>query len=413
MAEKQSLFSEISEEEEEEEVKEYARLYEEGGLQAPNAYLEEKSDQWKEIPLNIGIIGNSGSGKSSFINAIRGLTGDDEGAAAVGVTETTAEPTPYAHPNNQQLKFWDLPGVGTPNFPREVYLEKIYFEKFDFFLIISSIRFAENDGWLAEEIDQKKKRFFFVRTKIDSDIQNDKKAHPRTHKKEGVLTKIQDDIKQNLGRKLYDDKKVFLIDNYKRQMYDFNKLEQRIIEDFPVLKREALILSLSTLSEWMIREKAQTLRKSIWKSCLASGAIALVPIPGTSMLADSEIILVQSKFYLRQLGLDEESLNRTAKVTSCDVTILRKFIDSTIIKGLLTWKGVVDFTRVITIETWALAAVEVVLRLIPIIGSIISFKTTYAILNEILKTMEEVAVNVVQVAVNNSANQLLDDDSEN
>jgi len=56
---------------------------------------------------------------------VRRLTADDEGAASVGVTETTTDIVAYPHPNNPMLKFWDLPGVGTPRFPKDGYLEAI------------------------------------------------------------------------------------------------------------------------------------------------------------------------------------------------------------------------------------------------------------------------------------------------
>ena len=45
------------------------------------------------------------------------LDDDDQGAAEVGVTETTREPKAYGHPTNPKIKFWDLPGIGTPNYP--------------------------------------------------------------------------------------------------------------------------------------------------------------------------------------------------------------------------------------------------------------------------------------------------------
>ena len=57
--------------------------------------------------------------------ASRRLTADDDGAAGVGVTETTTDLRDYRHPNNAMLKFWDLPGVGTPRFPKHDYLEAI------------------------------------------------------------------------------------------------------------------------------------------------------------------------------------------------------------------------------------------------------------------------------------------------
>jgi hypothetical protein len=103
----------------------------------------------------------SGVGKSTFINCLRGLEAEDEGAANVGVVETTNEPTPYEHPDFPNLKIWDLPGkisffflfrillvliigVGTPNYPRSCYLEKIQFERYDFFLILCRTRFTGN-----------------------------------------------------------------------------------------------------------------------------------------------------------------------------------------------------------------------------------------------------------------------------
>jgi predicted GTPase len=33
--------------------------------------MKEKLERWKEVKINIAILGNSGAGKSSFINAIR------------------------------------------------------------------------------------------------------------------------------------------------------------------------------------------------------------------------------------------------------------------------------------------------------------------------------------------------------
>lgn len=205
------------------------------------------------IPLNIGITGNSGTGKSTFINAIRDLTADDPGAAKVDVIEATVEPTQYAHPNNQLLKFWDLPGVGTPMFPKEGYLERIGFNDYDFFLIISKDRFTENDLWLANAITSRSKQFFFVRTHVHDNIKNDKKAQPRFHDKEAVLDKIRNEIRRNLGH-LYRDEGIFLIDNYKRIQYDFVRLEQCIIEDFLSMKRRACqaayhIRRISTSSE--------------------------------------------------------------------------------------------------------------------------------------------------------------------
>ncbi|WAR22804.1 IIGP5-like protein [Mya arenaria] len=48
--------------------------------------------------------GESGTGKSSFINSIRGLMADDPGAAEVSAVETTMKPKAYDHPDNPNLQ---------------------------------------------------------------------------------------------------------------------------------------------------------------------------------------------------------------------------------------------------------------------------------------------------------------------
>ncbi|XP_008304325.1 interferon-inducible GTPase 1-like [Stegastes partitus] len=154
-------------------------------------YLEKQDN----IPLNIAITGESGSGKSSFVNAIRGIDHDDEKAAPTGCVETTMEVTPYPHPNYPKVTFWDLPGIGTTNFPADQYLNHVKFERFDFFIIISADRFRENDVKLAQEIHKMKKKFYFVRSKIDHNIQDEKRSK-KNFNKETTLTRIRDDYIQ-------------------------------------------------------------------------------------------------------------------------------------------------------------------------------------------------------------------------
>jgi len=137
--------------------------------------IKKYLDKQELEELNIGITGESGSGKSSFVNAFRGLGDEDEGSAKTGVVETTMEPEVYLHPKYNNVKVWDLPGIGTPNFKANEYLKLVNIERYDVFIIIAADRFRESHAQLAEEIIGMGKKFYFVRSKIDCSIAAEKR----------------------------------------------------------------------------------------------------------------------------------------------------------------------------------------------------------------------------------------------
>jgi interferon gamma inducible protein 47 len=90
------------------------------GVAGLNKYAQDQLDSWKKIPLNIAITGRSGVGKSTFINTVRMLEPEDEGAAPVSVVECTLVPTSYVHPHHATLTFWDLPGKASKVFATSI-----------------------------------------------------------------------------------------------------------------------------------------------------------------------------------------------------------------------------------------------------------------------------------------------------
>ncbi|CAF1615823.1 unnamed protein product [Adineta ricciae] len=240
------------------------------------------------MPVKIAITGTSGSGKSMLINTLRGLSPNDVGAAAIGPTETTMEIQRYSHPKKKNLKFYDLTGVGTPNFPKENYLKLVNYQKYDFFIIVS----------------------------IDEDLVNEKRDHPETFNEEKILQKIKQECLKYIKR-VDSTAKVFvisgLLENTRR--FDYALMERTLIESFPIYKRQAMIMSMTMTNKEGIKAKVEALRSRVWMIGLLSAGVCTIPVPvfGLSLLIDYILISDTIAEYRDHLGLDDVSLQKLAR----------------------------------------------------------------------------------------------------
>merc|ERR1712078_436906 len=175
---------------------------------------------------NLAVTGNSGTGKSSLNNAMRGLKPRDEGAAAVGVKETTLDPHGYDYPPaGKDMRLWDLPGAGTPKFPLASYMRNTGIKYFDEVIIASAARFTETDLELMDELRSHGIPFIALRTKVDLEIRNaevDTGAGP-----EETLKRIRDDIKAN---SLLPEERIYMVSSRKPDEFDFQRLKQYIVD---------------------------------------------------------------------------------------------------------------------------------------------------------------------------------------
>jgi len=183
--------------------------------------------------FHIGIVGASGTGKSTFINTGRGLRKRDKGAANVshGV-ECTMEVKGYEHEVMHKgecfrIVYWDLPGGGTKHFPWKTYLRDFGICWFNFVIVLTVGRFMKGDDFLLKEMQEKNVPHAMVRNKIDQAITS---AERDGDSVDATMYEIREDFRKK------GVEKVFLISSPLAYFdkYDFPALRDYVSENAKV-----------------------------------------------------------------------------------------------------------------------------------------------------------------------------------
>ncbi|XP_070620868.1 interferon-inducible GTPase 5-like isoform X2 [Erythrolamprus reginae] len=354
---------------------------------------QKQLKEMQNLPLNIAVTGDAGVGKSSFVNAFRGISDDDEEAAKVG--KETLEKKAYSHPSFPNVKLWDLPGIGTPKFKAAEYLEEVQFETYDVFIMVISDRFTENATKLAKEIQRMKKKFYYVRSKIDFTVSNEMRK--KNFNTEDALVSIRKYCEDSLKEAAGVSSSVYLISSYEIHMYDFPRLQERIAAELPDHKKDILTLAVQIFSEKELRMKKQLMKSYIKKVALISCACGLIPVPGLSMVCDVGILIDALRCFCKVFGLDNRSLRFLALQTGKEFEELRLAVKKTPLANAIDGKLV--FSLLMKSSLWvAVSLVELALDSIPVLGSLFggvsSYVTTYYFLNSFLDDVVEDARNV-------------------
>ncbi|CAI9539568.1 unnamed protein product [Staurois parvus] len=359
-----------------------------------------------DIPLNIAVTGESGSGKSTFINVIRGLGDEDEGSAKTGVVETTVVATAYSHPTHRSVKYWDLPGIGTARFNPNKYLELVHLTQFDFFLIITSERFRDCHIQLAQAINNMGKKFYFVRSKIDADLNAFRRQRKSSYNEDQILR----EIRNNCIKGLFDGgilcPRVFLLSCLEIEKYDFYLMQKTLENELPSQKRHVFLLSLPNIYFQALESKRDAFRNQIWKQALTSAAKASIPIPGLSLDGDIDLLVSTMKEYKEAFGLDQRSLNGLAKTFGKDIHELRSVIRSKLVLKDITYDLVVSLLKRRELTAAALMVTDYAAGTVPLIGSVVAgavaFGTAYWLLYSFLKDIADDAARVLSRALENT-----------
>ena len=122
--------------------------------------------------MNFAFVGHAKMGKSSMINAIRGLSSSDADAAAVDVLECTQKIDFFTVPNGKMpnVRFYDVPGSGAMSHQSLTYFEDKALCGFDCLIVMVQQTLCQEEIEFALAALKYQQKVVFLRSKCDIDF---------------------------------------------------------------------------------------------------------------------------------------------------------------------------------------------------------------------------------------------------
>ena len=282
-----------------------------------------------------------------------------------------------------------------------MYCKNVPLDKYDTFLIFAKDRFTADDLKLAEMIRSTGKKFFFIRARIDQDVENVRRSKQHLFDKDTTLGETRKKLSQSLIERglLKDEREIFLVSSHFPTEYQFDELTQAILAVLSQRQRESLTLTIDNallLSKNTLKEKVEVLKKRIKYVATASAFAAAVPIPGASVAADIALMKREIDFYTTQLGLPDEgsyafsllSLNTQSELKAFSLTVSTVTRIGELLEKNCTESVVLEFSRSNPFVGVATA-------------SSLSYGATYYFLSKLLEKLEEIALTVLKETLGN------------
>ncbi|KAG2343605.1 P-loop containing nucleoside triphosphate hydrolase protein [Suillus weaverae] len=207
--------------------------------------------QYREDLFHFAVAGVAGGGKSSLINAFRGLRNKDIGSAATGVTETTLAMARYASPNAEYPYVWyDVPGAGTLKIPDWQYFNAQGLYVFDCIIVLFDNRFTMTDIAILTNCRRFKIPTYIVRSKADQHIRNimkdmgydsdddeseDQKKKLYQAARQQFIQQTRQSVKDNLENANMPDQRVYIVSNEPMLGVVKEKRPKKVIDEIELL----------------------------------------------------------------------------------------------------------------------------------------------------------------------------------
>ncbi len=276
-----------------------------------------------KIKVAIGIIGRSGVGKSSFINAIFNLNPNDYNYINVDFVVVDTGPRLYEYENSkvENAQIWDTPGVGTLSFKIENHKKIIDQINCDIFVYLFETQFDQVDKQVVGMIRDMNKTVLICRTMIDNDYKRhiekkekkyynkipqqvrDEYLNPSSNKYVNLFKELKeryenDRIKNNLFLR---DELVFYISNdiLFRELFEFNQFLTKLSESLPKFQANIILGLVKTKSLEILKTKKNIIESEIDK--FVNAYICFF----TNLNGYKDWLNIQLQEYARRLGMNE------------------------------------------------------------------------------------------------------------
>ncbi|XP_066531817.1 immunity-related GTPase family, q2 [Hoplias malabaricus] len=253
--------------------------------------------------INIAVVGERGAEKAQFINSLRGLGVEDEGAALCPSASAQEELAVFLNPKHPDFRLWDLPMISSdPSFDPGNYIDRYKILRYNAMIITFTQSPSSNlvAVWREARSLQKDTLYFaLLASEKDTEktLEAKKKASLEALKAEGVSQPCVS----------------FLVRPSALEKLDFPKLLEVMKGDLPEIRAHALLLALPTFSSTVVAQKREAFKALGWAAASLSAGVSAIPVPLVASMVDASVaVRILTKAQI-SLCLDDESVERLAR----------------------------------------------------------------------------------------------------